>query len=118
MVENTDVFISYNFLIKDKVKKLGEELTRENLKVWKDERDLETNEKPLTNELTDAIKNSKLFVCCITKSYCESHNCNCEIDWVKYLAKPLVVLMVENLDLEQEIQVVGKKYTSDIPYII
>ncbi len=117
MVE-TDVFISYNFLIKNEAKKLGEQLQSVGLTVWRDERDPDTNEKPLTNESTDAIKNSKLFICCITKSYCESYNCNNEIDWVNSLAKPLLVLMVENLDFEQDIQIIGKKYTSDIPFII
>lgn len=118
MNELTDVFISCNFSFKDTTKKLADELKNLSLKVELDEKDLESNNKPLTRQLTNAIENSKLFVCCLTKSYCESYNNNMELYWAYSLAKPLVVLVAESLDLSQDVQINGKKQTSRVPYII
>lgn len=53
MSELNDVFISYNWSIKDQVKLLDEKLINSGFKVWRDERNLETNEKPLTSQLSD-----------------------------------------------------------------
>jgi len=93
-----DAFLSYNWSIKNEVKLLEESLTEMGLKVWRDdEKELHANDGSLLGELAQAIKISKTFVCCVTNSYCESHNCNLEIEFANTLAKPLVVLMFERL---------------------
>jgi hypothetical protein len=60
----------------------------------------------LYKELSNAIKNSKIFLCCITKKYCLSNNCLKEINFASYLRKEFVVLMWEELKM-QDIDEVG-----------
>ena len=93
-----DAFLSYNWLIQEEIKLLEEKLTHMGLKLWRDEKGLHANEISLLGEIAQAITKSKTFVCLITRAYCESHNCNLEIEFANTLAKPLVVLMVERLD--------------------
>lgn len=114
-----DVFLSYNWAIQEQVRKFDEKLQSESgLKVWRDERNLINSNNPLTSQLSEAIKASKLIVCFITKQYCQSHNCNLELEWANTLKKSLVVVMIEKLDLSGGIQVNGFKYNSGISFII
>ena len=112
------MFISYNWSIKDQVDILENKLKSNNLKVWRDIRNLEKSDNPLTSQLSEAIKKSKLVICCITKEYCRSHNCNLEIEWANTLKKPLIVLMIDKLDLSESIQVTDRNYASGVPFII
>ena len=70
-----DVFISYNWSIKTQVRQLCQVLTSLNYKVWMDETDLNADSSTLTAELATAIKNSKVFLSCITTDNCRSFNC-------------------------------------------
>ena len=100
-----DIFISYNWDSKDKVKLLYNTLSNEyNLKVWLDDNQLDNN--ALYDQLVNGIKNSKIFLCCITKKYSESFNCIREINYASELRKPFIVLMFEEL-LINEIGSVG-----------
>lgn len=93
-----DIFISYNWDVKEKVKNLYNELTKnQNLKVWMD--DYEIGPNRLVDELSTAISNSKIFLCCITKKYSESENCKDEIDYAKVLKKNIIVLMFERVPI-------------------
>ena len=115
-----DVFFSYNWSIKEKVKELNDNLEKKNITVWRDEINLETNDKPLTSQLADAIKNSKIFICFITNNYCKSFNCNLEFEYANSLAKPMIVLMIERL-LPVEISdiiITGRGYHTGIGFII
>ena len=116
-----DVFISYNWNIKDQVRQLYDILTNEfKYKVWLDEKKLNAGNRPLTAELADAIKNSKVIICCITKDYCKSYNCNLELEFASNGKKEMVVLMVEKLDTTEihKIQVTDRNQTSGIGFII
>ena len=95
-----DIFISYNWDVKEKVKKLYKELTQnQNLKVWMD--DYEIGPNRLVEELSYAISNSTIFLCCITKKYSESENCKDEIDYAKNLKKNIIVLMFERIPIAE-----------------
>ena len=120
MSDEKDIFISYQWAIKPEVKILDEKLTKMGLNVWRDERDLQSNDKPLTSQLSISIKKSKIFLCCITEKYCKSHNCNLEIEWANTLNKPLIVLMIERLSPGQisDIEVTGRRHTSGVGFII
>ena len=120
MAELKDVFISYEWSTKSQVMILEEKLKKMNFKVWRDERDFKTSDKPLTIKLANAIKKSKLFVCCITESYCKSYNCNLEIELANNLRKPMLVLMVDRLSTEDiaKFEVADKGYTSEIGFIV
>ena len=72
-----EIFISYNWSIKQQVKELYEILTNKfNYKVWLDDSQLNAN-----NFIAEAINNSKIFISCITKEYCQSYNFNLEIEY-------------------------------------
>ena len=91
-----DIFISYNWGIKEDVIKLEENLRKKNYSVWRDDYELQAGEN-LESRLVEAITNSKLFVCCITEDYCMSKNCNLEFNYATNLNKPLVCLMIQNI---------------------
>jgi hypothetical protein len=112
------VFLSYNWSCKEQVKELDKKLTESGLKVWRDEKYLENNNTPLLSQITTAIRKSKLIVCCVSEKYCESHNCNLELEWANTLKKNLLVLMIDNIDFSKEIRVNGFNHESSVPIII
>jgi len=118
MRELKDIFISYEWSTKSQVMILGEKLKKLGFKVWRDERDYKTNNKSLMCNLANAIKKSKLFICCVTESYCKSHNCNLEIEWANTLGKPIVVLMIDRLRAEEisNFEVTGREQASEIGF--
>ena len=85
-MKNFDVFLSYNWGVKPQVTALYRELTgKQGLKVWMD--DFELGQERLADELSGAIYHSKVFMCCITKKYCESENCKDELDYAKNISR-------------------------------
>ena len=118
--QSFDVFISYNWSLKDKVKKLCDHLNDLNYKVWRDDRELSTCNKSLTAQLANGIKRSKIFLSFITSDYCKSYNCNLEIEFANALAKPMIALMIDRLAVTEihEIPITGRNQTSGIGFII
>ena len=97
---NFDVFLSYNWKAKSYVRKLYAYLTNvHKLKVWIDDEQLFNNF--LFEQLGTAIVDSKCLVCCITKEYTESDNCQRELSYASALKKPIIVLMIENLQINE-----------------
>ena len=92
-----DIFVSYNWGIKAEVRKLCDLLEAQNYTVWQDDKELSGGNRPLTSELASAIKSSKVFLCCITKEYCKSYNCNLEVEYANAKKKPMISLMIENI---------------------
>ena len=116
-----DVFISYNWGLKKQVLQLYDILKNEfKYNVWLDEKELNAGNSPLTAELANAIKNSKVILSCVTKEYCKSYNCNLEVEYAAAKKKPMVVLMVDKLDTTEidDIQVTGRNQASGIGFII
>jgi len=116
-----DVFISYNWGIKKQVNELFDALTSLNYQVWLDEKDLNSGNSALTAELAKGIKQSKVFVSCITNDYCKSNNCNLEVEYASAKKKPMIALMIEKIDPTDidEIQITGRlDETSGIGFII
>jgi hypothetical protein len=98
-----DVFISYNFEIKEQVKKLTTNLIQFNLKIWFDEKI--TNNDTLTKKSLDEIANSKLVLCCLTHQYCKSDECKKELSYSNELHKPIIILMIQNSEILQEFKI-------------
>jgi hypothetical protein len=98
--EEIDVFLSYNWMIKEQVKQLEGKLIDSGLKVWRDERYLKSNGSDLLGQIANAISNSKIFICFITEKYCKSQACNQEIHYANRKSKPIIVLMIENLGID------------------
>ena len=115
-----DVFISYNWSIKNQVKKLYEILKTYGYHIWQDDRELEISNSPLTAQLANGIKKSKVFLSCITNDYCKSYNCNLEVEYANAKAKQMIVLMIEKIETTDidEIQINGRGQTSGIGFII
>jgi hypothetical protein len=85
-----------------------------------DQTDLNAGSSPLTAELATAIKNSKVFLSCITKDYCRSFNCNLELEYASAKKKQMVVLMIERIDTTtiDDIKVTGRDQICGIGFII
>ncbi len=116
-----EIFISYNWSIKQQVKELYEILTNEfNYKVWLDDSQLNASNSSLTGVLAEAINNSKIFISCITKEYCQSYNCNLEIEYASKANKQMIILMIDNLNPIDiaNIKITGKNQPSGIGLII
>ncbi len=116
-----DVFISYNWGVKKQVKALFDILTSSNYQVWLDENDLNSGSSALTAELAKGIKQSKVFLSCITNDYCKSNNCNLEVEYASAKKKPMIALMIDRIDPTDidEIQITGRlDETSGIGFII
>jgi hypothetical protein len=115
-----DLFLSYNWSIQDQVKRLDLNLTQAGFKVWRDEKYLNTDSQPLKSQIADAIAKSKIIICCLTEAYCKSHVCNQDISFADNLAKPLVILMIQNLVIRKihEYRINGHDYKSNIGSII
>ncbi len=93
-----DIFLSYNWDSKDLVKSLYQKLTEElNYSVWLDDNQLDS--RSLFEQLCEGIKLSKCVLCVVTKKYTESDNCVREINFASSCRKPLVVIMLERLDI-------------------
>jgi hypothetical protein len=116
-----DVFISYNWGVKKQVKSLFDILTSLKYQVWLDEKDLNGGNSALTAELAKGIKQSKVFLSCITTDYCKSYNCNLEVEYASAKKKPMIALMIDRInptDID-EIQITGRlDETSGIGFII
>jgi hypothetical protein len=91
-----DVFISYNWNSKSQVEILEKNLQKNGLIVWRDVNELTA--KLLAGQIANAIDNSKSFICCITKKYCESYYCNLEFEYAIKAQKKMIILMIEDIN--------------------
>ena len=94
-----DVFISYNWGIKDGVAKLHERLEGAGLTVWRD-KNLVSGTTSLFEQLGKKIRQSKVFLCFLTKDYLASENCRKEFNYASKLKKKIIYLMIERLTSE------------------
>jgi len=91
-----EIFLSYNLDNKDYVQRLYDKLCNLKLKVWIDDKKLDNTS--LNLQLANRIKNSQVFMCCITKKYSESQNCQNELLFAIKENKPIIILMFEHFD--------------------
>ena len=97
--ESYDVFISYNWNIKDQVEKFHQKLESSTpLRGW---RDIDLRPTGLYGQLANQIMNSKMFLCLINKKYVESLNCRRELEFAFRISKPIIYLMIEKLDFKK-----------------
>lgn len=95
-----EVFISYNWDIKPQVEAFHKKLDNLSIRAWRDDKDMKTTNSPLVEQLAKAIKKSKAFLCCFTKKYSESRNCNSEINFAYEIGKPLIILAIDKPDIK------------------
>ncbi len=94
-----DAFLSYNWASKNIALSLFNKLTSIGLKIWMDDSQLDN--RILYEQLTEGINNSKMLICCITKKYSESENCIREINFACVNKTPLIIAMLEDLDISK-----------------
>jgi hypothetical protein len=95
-----DIFLSYNWDSKTQVKSLYKKLSTDfRYKVWLD--DVQLDSRNLFEQLIQGINDSRLFLCCITKKYSQSDNCIREINYASINKLPLVIVMLEKLNINE-----------------
>lgn len=105
-----DLFLSYQWNIKENVQSLHDYLSSLNYTVIMDDHTFSAN-SDLSIQITQAVKNSRAVICCITKAYDTSKNCRREISLANDYNKPLIVLMFEDLKIT-DLEFVGFYITS------
>ena len=104
-----DIFISYQWDISEKVLKLYEIIFEKiTQKIWLDKKQILSG-RILFEQLKDGIDNSHLVLCCLTKAYSLSKNCQDELSYALALNRPLLILMFERLDISKDIGWIGFK---------
>jgi len=107
-VNSYDVFISYQWDVKESVRLLYTQLTKKHgLRCWMDDFKMGSGDKWKQVFFEYGIRNSSVVLCCITKKYTESKNCVREITFADQISKPLEIIMFERLE-------VGETAASDI----
>lgn len=95
-----DIFLSYNWDSKDVVRDLYDKLTANfGYRVWIDDKQLDSG--MLYEQLCQGIKNSKCVICCVSEKYAESDNCIKEITFAQMCKKPLIIIMLERLNVSE-----------------
>ena len=97
---NYDVFISYNWGIKKEVEEFHKKLEAVGIKAWRDI-NLQANNQNITSQLAKQIKNSRIFLCFLTKAYSDSDMCRKEIVYADKLRKTIIFLMIERMTVNE-----------------
>ena len=112
--EKFDIFISYQWNMKNTVKQFCDKLNEsmENLDIWRDDDQLRSDNSSLSVQLTKGIRNSKLIVCFITKEYALSRNCMKELHFADKLNKIIMFLLINKMEAvnSDEIQFIMANY--------
>jgi hypothetical protein len=104
-----DIFISYQWDIKDLVLQLYNLIHKKvTKKIWLDKFQIKSG-TVLFDELKQGIDNSSTIICCITKAYARSQNCQDEFSYSLHTKKPMLVLVFEKSDLANDIGWIGFK---------
>ena len=96
MNELNDVFISCHWNIKPEVLLLEEKLKEFGFAVLRYDNEWHTTKS--YGQIAQAIRRSKLFLCCITKEYCASNDCNLEFDHAYSLNKPMIPVIIDDVE--------------------
>ena len=90
-----DIFISYNWGSKQVVQTVVDLLkSKDGYKVWMDDYVMKPGDQ-FRKEIKDGIDNCKLFIAFITKSYCDSLNCQSETHYAFDKRKKCIYVMLE-----------------------
>ena len=98
MSDRSKIFISYKRDNKKLVEAVADKLSN-SYEVWRDDSDLVPGQI-LSEALQKNIQDSKIVLAFITKAYCESENCKLEFFFAKRIAKPMLYIMLEKLDIQ------------------
>jgi hypothetical protein len=95
-----DIFLSYQWNIKEQVLKL-EEITEQNdFTIWRDDMKTEGGDS-LPAEIQNGILNSKIFIPCITKGYSLSEMCIKELSYAIDTKKLIIPLIFDDSKISE-----------------
>ena len=104
-----DIFISHEMNVKDQVHKLYDVLLKEiKAKIWISKYQIKSSSIEF-EDLRRCIDDSILLICCITKAYSLSKDCQDEIGYSICRKKKMLVLMFEDIDLTKDVGWFGLK---------
>ena len=91
-----DLFFSFEHEIEKKVKRLNDAM-KKYLEINICQVNINANKKSQEKKIEEEIIDSKIFICCLTKAYTLSKQCQSEIAFAYMKDKPMIVLMFEKL---------------------
>ena len=99
-----DLYISYEEDIVKELRIFHQKLASPpySYAIWRNETSLDkSNQQNLADQICDAIKSSKIFLCFLTRRYAESDEHKGEINYARTLKKTIIMLKIENLRIEE-----------------
>jgi hypothetical protein len=102
-----DIFFSYAWADQNFLSHIPISLNRLGYRVWFD---LENMGHDLNKSMIDGVKNSKVFLACLSRSYFKSKNCKKELKAAVKNHKIIICLIVDEFDPSKPIDWIPKKY--------
>ena len=107
-VDNIDLFVSFQWDLKDQIKEFQEKLNiycchyNTEIRMYRNEDKADPSNNSALNEKTlKIIKSSKLFVCFLTNKFIKSINCVKELTFAHSIGKRILPIYIENIDTNQ-----------------
>jgi hypothetical protein len=96
-IKRYDCMLSYNWETKDLVLKIKNDLETLGYRCWYDSDQMHGS---LSDRMSEAVVSSEVFIMCVTDKYRSSYNCTFEAKYAFKKKKPIIPLMIENLNLD------------------
>ena len=93
-----NIFLSYDSKNKEKATQLREFLKSEGLTVWFDKEQMPNGS--INDLISDGVKYSDLFLCCLTENYPKRVNCQQELNLAHSLGKKILAVFCDNLNMK------------------
>jgi hypothetical protein len=93
-------FLSYAHENKDQVMKMLDNVILAGLTVWTDAEEMKQGS--IDENMTNGIRNSQVFVACISTKYEESENCMKEFNYAIAIKKDIIYVLFEKIKGEKE----------------
>jgi hypothetical protein len=93
-------FLSYAHENKEEVMKMLDPLTKACLTVWKDTDEMKQGS--IDEHMMNGIRNSRVFVACISTKYKDSENCMKEFNYAIAIKKDIIYVLFEKIKGEKE----------------
>jgi hypothetical protein len=91
-----DIYLSYETKAIKKIIKIYDALVMGySMRVWMDIKELQEVNDDLQLEISKALNESKMIICCISKTYIKSTKCKTEITLAYAIEKPMIILLLE-----------------------
>ena len=107
-IDNIDLFVSFQWDLREQIKEFQEKLNiycchyNKDIRIYRNEAKSDPSNNSALNEKTlKIIKSSKLFVCFLTNKYVKSINCVKELTFAHSIGKRILPIYIENIDTNQ-----------------